>query len=473
MRSRFVVALLLFAALLAPLPAVAAPTTDIVTLLHQIPNVTYLAEDPSPPSGFREFSLEYKQLIDHRNPGLGTFEQQVTLLHKDVNAPMVVFTSGYFNYETIGFTYITEPTMLTGANQLDIEHRFFGNSLPQPTFTSNLSIWQEATDEHVIDNAFKHIYQKHWLATGVSKGGMTAVFHDRFYPNDYYGTLAVSSPDDITDRGNAYINFLNNDGTPQCVADLHRVQIEALQQRAPMEALMQQAADAAGATFDDIGSLDEAYEFDVILTPFAFWQFYNNQIQSCATIPPVGASVQDLYNFFDTAGGTGPGGMLAASDQGNGLFLPYYYQAGTQLDYPVEPQSYLAGLLHFPNAESARAYVPRSIPMRFDPTAMPDIDHWVKTQGAHLIFTYGSLDPYSATPFRLGPGTRDSFVYDKPGGDHLTLIASLTPAQQQQITSTLRRWAGEPANANGSATVAQAANAKTLANVLARHGLFG
>jgi hypothetical protein len=429
------------------LVTVAAPADDIVTRLQHLPNVTYLNENPSPPAGFREFNLEFRQPVDHRHPGAGTFEQQVTVLHRDIAAPMVVFTSGYFNYESIGFTYVTEPTKLTGGNQLDIEHRFFANSLPMPTDWTDLTIWQEASDEHAIVQTFRHIYQKPWLATGISKGGMTAVYHDRFYPNDYTGTLAYSSPNDITNRGDAYINFLAQVGTPQCEADLRRVQIEALQQRAPMETLMQEAADAAGATFTDIGSLDEAYEFDIIDTPFVFWQFYNNESASCATIPPAGAPVADLYNFFDTAGGTTPGGMLNDSDQGEELFQPYNYQAGTQLDYPVEPQSYLLGLLHFPNQESARAYVPKSIPMRFDPTVMPDIDHWVRTQGAHLIFTYGSLDPYGATPFRLGPGTRDSAVYVKPGGDHLTLITSLTTAQQQQITATLRRWAGLPPTA--------------------------
>jgi hypothetical protein len=434
-------AVLLISAALV-LPASVRSSDDIVAQLQQIPNVTYLNENPSPPAGFREFNLEFTQPVDHRHPDEGTFEQQITVLHKDVNAPMVAFTSGYFNYESVGFTYVTEPTKLTGANQLDIEHRFFANSLPMPTNWTDLNIWQEATDEHAIVQAFKHVYQKPWLATGISKGGMTAVFHDRFYPNDYSGTLAYSSPIDITDRGDAYINFLAQVGTARCRSDLQRVQVAALRQRTQMEALMRQAADAAGATFADVGSLDEAFEFDIIDTPFVFWQFYDNQSASCATIPAEGAPVADLYNFFDTAGSTTPGGMLADSDQGEALFQPYNYQAGTQLDYPVEPQSHLVGLLHFPYQESARAYVPRSIPMHFDPAVMPDIDHWVRTDGAHLIFTYGSLDPYSATPFRLGSGSRDSSVYVKPGGDHLTLIASLTAAQQQQITSTLRRWAG-------------------------------
>ncbi len=418
-----------------------------MTTLQHLPNVTYLSEGTSPPPGFRQFFLEYRQPVDHRHPERGTFEQRLTLLHRDVSAPMVVFTSGYFNYDVVGFQYVTEPTKLTGANQLDIEHRYFDGSTPQPTAWNKLDIWQEATDEHQIDQTFKSIYPAHWLATGISKGGMTAVYHDRFYPNDYSGTLAYSSPNDITHHGDAYANFIEHKvGTPQCRADLRRVQKEALRQRAGMEALMSAAATEAGATFDqDVGSLDKAFEFDVVDTPFLFWQYYDNEPGiSCDTIPPAGAPVADLYDFFDNVGG-GPGAMLADSDQGEELFLAYYYQAGTQLDYPVEPQRHLVKLLHYPYAESARQYFPRSVPMRFDPRVMPDVDHWVRTQGKHLIFTYGGVDPYGATPFRLGSGSQDSAVYVKPDGDHLTTISRLDAGQQAAITASLRRWAGVPA----------------------------
>jgi hypothetical protein len=467
--GRLLCAVVLLTALLVPVPSGATTTSpaDIVTELHAIPNVTYLGEEPNPPAGFRRFSLEYRQPLDHRHPGRGTFEQQFTLLHKDTDAPMVVFTSGYFNYESVGFVYVTEPTRITGGNQLDIEHRFFGNSLPQPTVWPDLDIWQEASDEHAIVTALKPLYRQPWLATGISKGGMTAVYHDRFFPGDYAGTVAYSSPDDITDGGDAYAKFLDRDGTPQCERDLRRVQVEALRQRGPMEALMAQAAADAGATFtQDVGSLDKAYEFDILLTRFVFWQYYDDESVSCATIPPPGAPVADLYAFFDTVGSTEPGGMLADSDQGNDLFLPYYYQAVTQLGYPVEPQSYLLGLLHYPFQESASAYLPGTVPTpAFDPSVMRDIDHWVRTRGSRLIFTYGSLDPYGATPFRLGPGTRDSHVYVKPGGDHLTLISLLSSGQQQQITSALRRWAGLPP-ATTSATAAARLSTLPPARVL-------
>jgi hypothetical protein len=55
------------------------------------------------------------------------------------------------------------------------------------------------------------------------------------------------------------------------------------------------------------------------------------------------------------------------------------------------------------------------------------------------------VDPYGATPFRLGPGSRDFAVYVKPDGDHLTTVSRFDVGTQAEITATLRRWAGASA----------------------------
>jgi len=240
-------------------------TSDIVTLLQHLPDITYLSEAPSAPAGFRLFNLEIRQPIDHAHPSRGYFEQHVLLYHRDVAAPMVVFTGGYFNYP-----YLSEPTRIVGGNQLSVEHRYFGESRPVPTDWRYLTIWQEATDEHHIDQVFKTIYHALWIATGISKGGMTAIYHRRFYPADYSGTFAWSAPNDTDVRSTAYTDFLNRVDGDQCRADLLSVQRSALQDRAALEAKIAAAAGAAGETFDYWKrGLDEAFEVIVVQTPFA------------------------------------------------------------------------------------------------------------------------------------------------------------------------------------------------------------
>jgi hypothetical protein len=73
---------------------------------------------------------------------------------------------------------------------------------------------------------------------------------------------------------------------------------------------------------------------------------------------------------------------------------------------------------------------------------MLDVDAWVKLFGRQLLFVYGQNDPWGAEPFRLGPGTRDSFSYTAAGANHGANIGLLTPAETAEATATVQRWAG-------------------------------
>ncbi|GAA4054500.1 hypothetical protein [Streptomyces shaanxiensis] len=124
--------------------------------------------------------------------------------------------------------------------------------------------------------------------------------------------------------------------------------------------------------------------------------------------------------------------------------VPYFYQLGTQIGYLDVPTAHLTGLLRRPRAVEPRNFVPRDIPMRFDPRAMPDIDRWVRRHGSRFLFVNGEQDPVVAEPFRLGPGTRDSRVLWAPGANHHLGLADLPPTARAETTATLLRWAGNP-----------------------------
>src|SRR5258705_13486795 len=102
---------------------------------------------------------------------------------------MVALTSGYDDFirDRPG-----EPTRLLSANQISIEHRYFASSRPeQPAQLDwgKLTIKQMAADEHAIIQLLKPIYGATWITAGASKGGMTAVYHRRFFPPDVAGTI--------------------------------------------------------------------------------------------------------------------------------------------------------------------------------------------------------------------------------------------------------------------------------------------
>ena len=70
-----------------------ADSVDIRDRILAIPGMSLIEEKAV--TGYRYFVLNYTQPIDHRHPSKGTFQQRITLLHKDTSRPTVFFTSGY------------------------------------------------------------------------------------------------------------------------------------------------------------------------------------------------------------------------------------------------------------------------------------------------------------------------------------------------------------------------------------------
>ncbi|TWP44372.1 aminopeptidase [Lentzea tibetensis] len=435
MRRWLVLALALAA---VPTP-VAHAADDLLDRLKAVPGLTVVADRPPPASHLRFFSLTYRQPVDHRDPAKGTFEQRITLLHNAYEKPMVLHTSGYDVYWDRPFR--AEPTFLLGANQIAVEQRFFPPSIPNPRDLSKLDIWQAASDHHRIVTGLEKIYSRRWISVGESKGGMASVYHRRFFPDDVDGTVAYVAPNDVVDDEDVYERFLDTVGTdPQCRTNLRNVQADALRRRAALVAKYDAWAKQNNRTFTrTMGGSDQAFEALVVEMPFVFWQ-YGAQYH-CRSIPTPSATNEQLFGWLDRTIG-----LDSYTDQKLEHYLPYYFQAATQLGYPAMPEAHLKGLLRFPGVASPRSFVPRDIPMAYQPGVMADIDRWVKEQGAGLMFVYGQTDPWSAEPFRLGAGSKDSYWYEVPGGNHGAEVDELPAAQRNQAQETIRRWAGVAAS---------------------------
>jgi hypothetical protein len=407
--------------------------TDIKDRLLAIPGMSLVQEKPYP--GYRYFVLNYTQPVDHRHPDRGTFQQRITVLHKDVTRPTVFYTSGY-NVSTNPSR--REPTQIVDGNQVSLEYRFFTPSRPDPADWSTLDIWQAASDQHRVYEALKPVYGANWLATGGSKGGMTATYYERFYPHDMDGVVAYVAPNDVVNNeDSAYDRFFAGVGTKECRDRLNAVQREALVRREPLEKKYAQYAVDNGYTFDTIGGLDKAYEAVVLDYVWGFWQY--SGLPACDTIPAGAATATDdaIWDSVDTISG-----FSAYTDQGLEQYTPYYYQAGTQLGAPTIHFPYIEGKLIRYGYQPPRNFVPRSIPMRFQPSAMRDVDTWVRHHANHMLFVYGQNDPWGSERFRLGAGARDSYVFTAPGMNHGANVAGLVADQKALATARILEWAG-------------------------------
>jgi hypothetical protein len=341
----------------------------------------------------------------------------------------VLATTGY----GFGGQYLDEPAQLLGANQVFVEHRFFTTSIPDPADWSLLTIEQSASDFHHIVELLQPLYPAAWLGSGVSKGGMTSVYHRRFFPDDLVGTVAYVAPHSMGTSDPRYLDFVAEVGDAACRAALAAWQVELLERREAM--IERMAAQAPNVTYDLLG-LDVALETAVVEAPFMFWQYQTPDL--CAAVPGSGASDSEVWDFLELTAST-----TLWSDGYVLFYEPYFWQAAVQLGYPAFGEAHLAGLLEHPGNDVPASYVlpgPGKTPV-FDAGSMPDVSAWMAAEGERLMFIYGQNDPYSAAAFDPA-GAVDAHRFFEPGGNHGASILGLEDGDREEALDVLQAWTG-------------------------------
>jgi hypothetical protein len=413
----------------------AAP--NILQALQGTAGVTAVTEKATSISGARFFVVTFTQPVDHHAPSGPTFSQKLTLLFRSFAAPMVLATTGYSISQNPGQG---EPTVLLAANQLAMEYRYFDTSTPAALDWTKLDIWQAATDEHRVVAAFKPLFSGKWLNTGGSKGGMTALFHRRFYPSDVDATLAYVAPINQGNPDPRYIPFVDGRGTPATRAALEAWQQAILDRRAELLGLLNADAAAKGSTLQSLGA-DRTLEFAVLEAPFTLWQYRSAAL--AAQTPPPTATPQQLYAFLDAIYG---GVVYAWDDATLDYYQAYYYQCGTQLGYPAVKYSHLNGLL-YPGQDVPQSYPPLGVLETWDGgAAMADILAWVGSSATRLLLVYGENDPWTtgAVPLSAAAQARDNHAYVVPLGNHGSRLSQLPQTQRNEAYGLLSGWMGVP-----------------------------
>jgi hypothetical protein len=415
----------------------AAVSGDILAKLQSIPGVTVLEERRSPFPGTRFFRLLVEQPADHAKPQGERFGMRVNLLHRSESAPMVLAGGGYGLGNNPSRA---EPTALLGANQLTVEHRFFGNSRPASNDWSLLDIRQAAGDYHRIVQLFKPLYSARWLNTGGSKGGMAAVYHRYFYPDDVDVSLPYVAPNTHGLNDVSYEHFVEQVGDADCRARLQDFQQDVLRRREELLPFMY----TLGSTFSVIGGEDRALEFAVVETSYYFWQYGNASF--CAFIPAPGAPAEETFGFLDGVVGIG----FTYGDADLDAFAAYYYQAATEIGWTRFSTNHLKGLLRYPGGDVPTSYLSIPVPKPFDQDLMLRVGHWVRNSGERMLFIYGGNDPWSARPFEVRE-RNDSYRFFVPGGNHSARITQLPAAERDLALRKLFEWMGVSVPATGAA----------------------
>ncbi|WP_055568585.1 S28 family serine protease [Streptomyces atriruber] len=406
--------------------------SDVRDRLARIPGMTVVSVAEK--EGHPLYTLAYEQPVDHRRPHGATFTQRATLWHKSTGKPTVLYTGGY---TLAGGT--TALTKLLDANQVSVEHRYFAESRPKGAAGddwSKMTVEQEAADEHRLTRALRTIEKGKWLGTGASKGGMTATYHERFYPEDLDAVVAFVAPNDANNRDDSgYERFFKAVGTKECRAALNAVQREMLVRRDTLLPRFEKEAAAEGHTFDEtLGSTDRAYEFAALDQVWNFWQ--SGAEADCATVPDAKRTGDDeLWKWSKEHGFS----VYRDQELGTNGTGPYYRQAATQLGWADLKFKHLDGVRHHPDIYQPNSVLPAAMRGTYDNSTIADVDRWVRKHGQRMMFVYGENDPWSAEKFT--PSRHDSYRYVVPGANHGASIAGLPAAEQKKAIATVKRWA--------------------------------
>jgi hypothetical protein len=405
------------------------PPEDVLAKLRALDGVT-VEQLPTEADPYDFFVLRFTQPVDHAAPGGATFQQRVSLLHRDLDAPMIALTSGYWDYYGDN---LYELTTLLAANQISIEHRYFGESRPEPADWSHLTIRQMADDQHRIIRALRDVYPGAFLTTGGSKGGMTATYHRRFHPDDVEGTVPYVAPISFAAPDARYAAFLDTIGPPTCRDELRALATEMLQdRRAALLARAEAQAAEDGHAYTRI-ELGPALEASVAGLEWAFWQYFG--VNYCTLVPKPGDGDDELWTFLDMISP-----VTDNDDESIGQFEAYYHQAYAQLGYPDAGAAYLDPYLLYTDADYERA-LPAGIPAYDGGAAMQDIDAFVKGEGERMLFIYGEWDPWTGGSYQLGQAA-DSLLVTQPQGTHGARIGRLPDLERTLAFGKLSAWTG-------------------------------
>jgi hypothetical protein len=413
-----------------------AEPSDPLVFLRSIPEIVDVVEKPSGIEGTRFFAFRMRQPLDHAVIAGPSFLQRATLLYRDRASPTIFGTSGYDLS-----TRPKEPELvqLSSGNYVAVEHRFFGESVPETLDWKHLTIEQAAADHHHLVSVLRPWLDGKWISTGASKGGMTAVYHRRFYPEDVDATVAYVAPNSLADPDERYIEFLRQRGTPELWQRIDRWQESILAHWPEVRTRYVQELEKIGASADLLG-VDTTLELALIEAPFTLWQYGDAALAERTPAPD--ATADELYNFLDESSF----GLAAFwQDAALTFYAPYYWQAATQLGYPAVRTQHLAAR---PLAELNRAsqFPPMNVEKKFDTSSMSSIQNWIDTNATSLIFVYGENDPYTAAAFRGNQtaALRDIHILIAPQANHSAKLANLEGNARSDAETSLSRWLGVP-----------------------------
>ncbi|MBK9272761.1 MAG: hypothetical protein IPM48_14330 [Saprospiraceae bacterium] len=366
------------------------------------------------------------QKVNHQDASSPIFYQRIYIDHKSLKSPNVLVTEGYqINHR------IHEPSKMLDANQITIEYRYCGQSVPTKLDWTYLNHAQAMQDFYKIQNELKKIYKKKWIVTGVSKGGTTAAIYKLQYPKAVKAAMAYVAPFPLAQEDLRTIrHYRQKAGTEACRKRVFEFQKMVFSNREKLVPLIQNLAKREGVTFP-LG-IEKTIEYCALEYPFSFWQWGTD----CEEIPGTEANALDIFhhleeivdiNFYDSK----------TYEQ----FKPAFYQFMTEFGYYGFDTIGLSQYLLFEKQPSNLVFCPSDVDIQFNPSFMQKMEEKARTNGKKIMYVYGGLDTWTACG--IEPDKRlNALRLTLADGGHRTKLRNFSAEQKSMAVQKLKKWTG-------------------------------
>ena len=376
-----------------------------------------------------KYVLYIEQPVSHKDPSLGKFRQRVFVMHAGLDRPTVLVTEGYGASYAGNPNYREEISRLFNTNIIFVEHRYFLESTPENKDWKYLTAENSAFDLHNVTMIFREVYKKKWIATGISKGGQTALLYRAFFPDDVHITVPYVAPLCKGVEDGRHEPFIANfAGTPDQRAKILAFQREVLKRRATLQPMFDSFCNEKRYEFNL--PLEEIYDYSVLEFSFALWQWGSNTDE----IPALDADDKMIFAYWMKI--SSPDYFVKESPT-----TSFFIQAAKELGYYGYDTKPFEGLLKIKNSKGylAKLFLPQDQKFKFSKKLSKKLEKFVATTTSKMIFIYGEYDPWSAVMVNEPKSSKIVVVTD-PAGSHRARISTLPEESRQRVVSLLERW---------------------------------
>jgi hypothetical protein len=409
--------------------------SEIYNQIKMLPEVISVQKIDHHPFFKESYEILIEQFLDHGNPAAGKFKQRIVLSDYNKYSPIVFVTEGYKADYAVNKEYINELSRILDANQIVVEHRYFGKSTPDQLNWEYLTMENAAADLNRIVRIFKRVYNNRnkWIATGISKGGTNTLAFKAFYPNACDIWVSYVGPINFKQEDGRHEKFLATVGSQTCRNRILDFQKTMLMKRDSIQPIFDSLIIARNYTFNVPN--EEVLDYTVLEYSFSFWQWGHG----CESIP---ADTVSLYEKFEH--------LIKVIDpeyfsiEGTEPILAFFVQAAKEMGYYGYDTKLLKPYLKIKDSKGylSRVFLSENKNIKFNKKTSSLIEKSINSGGKHVMVIYGANDPWTASALRLKKGSK-AVKFVVPKANHRVRINTIPYAQRANIYMILEAWLEE------------------------------